>query len=129
MTDAKSEWARCRPWIVKAVKYTAGMYEIGDVEKAIEDGTMIFIPGKYSAVVLEVASYPNGKALNVFLGGGENGKAIDEYLTKMDACIVALAKSSDCRWITHYTRASGERIGERIGYRKQWTVMIKEVGA
>lgn len=127
MTKAQEEWARCRAWIEGALEFTAGLYDIEDIEKAISEGRMIFIPGVHCAVVVEVCIYPNGKALNVFAGGGERGSCIDEYMERMDPCVVALAKSFDCRWVTHFTRASGERLGKRLGYRKQWSVLMKDV--
>ena len=127
MTEAQEQWKRCKPWIEQALEYTNGMYDIEDIEKAIEDGTMVFVPGEHSALILEIVSFPRGNSLNVFLGGGEKGNAMREYIEKMDACVIAFARAYSCRWITHYTRKSGERIGEKLGYRKQWAVMIKDV--
>lgn len=88
---------------------------------------MIFVPGKHCAVVLEISIFPNGKALNVFGGGGEGGKALKEYMKGMDKFISDFAKNADCRWVLHHCRPSGEKIGKRLGYRHLWSVMIKDV--
>ncbi len=129
MTEAQEQWARCKPWIEDALKYAGGMYDIEDVEKEIADGTMIFLPCDHSAYIFEFINYPRGKALNVFAGGGEKGKTLREYMTRIDPYFVALAKAQGCRWVTHFTRLSGERIGKSLGYRKQTTFMVKEISA
>lgn len=121
------QWARCKAWIEEALEYANDMYQIEDVERSISDGSMIFIPGLHSAVVLEVNIYSGGKALNVFAGGGEVGYTLQEYIDRMDDCVVALAKALDCRWVMHHARPSGEKIGKRLGYKKLCTIMIKEI--
>lgn len=126
MTDAQAEWARCRDWIISALPYNGGTHTIEDIEKEITAGTMIFVPGKHCAVVLEISTFPQGKALNVFGGGGESGAALKEYLSSMDRFICDFAKNAGCRWIMHYCRPSGEKIGKRLGYRKLWSVMLKD---
>lgn len=128
MTDIHSEWARCREWIAEALPYCGGLYEIEDIEKAVGDGSMIFLPGTHCAVVLEICHYPNGKSLNVFAGGGEKGgKTLREYSDHMDPFIAGFAKKADCRWVMHHCRPSGERVGKKLGYRHLWSVMVKEV--
>lgn len=127
MTNAQAEWARCRSWIEAALKFSAGMYEIEDVETSIADGSMVFIPGEYSAVVLEIVIFPKGKMLSVFLGGGERGQAIEECSGKMDACITAYAKANECKWVKFLCRPGVEHYATKLGYRKQWSVMIKDV--
>jgi hypothetical protein len=127
VSEAQEQWQRCKPWIEEALEYTNGMYDIEDIERAISDGTMMLMPGEHSALVLEIITYPNGKALNVFAGGGEPGKTMREYVERLDACVIALAKTFDCRWVMHHTRRSGERIGERLGYKKLCAVMVKEI--
>lgn len=127
MTPAQVDWARCRDWIVSAIPYNGGTHTIEDIEAAIAKGEMIFVPGKHCAVVLEISTFPQGKALNVFGGGGESGEALKEYLGRMDEFISNFAKSAGCRWVMHYCRPSGEKIGKRLGYRKLWSVMVKDI--
>lgn len=107
--------------------YNGGTYAIEDIEAAIDKGEMVFVPGNHCAVVLEISTFPQGKALNVFGGGGETGEALKEYMSAMDKFIGDFAKNAGCRWIMHYCRPSGEKIGKRLGYRKLWSVMLKEV--
>jgi len=127
MTEAQEQWKRCKPWIEQALEYTNGMYDIEDIEASLAEQTMVFMPGENSALVLDIGQTPKGKVLNVFLGGGEKGKTLREYIERMDASVVAFARANNCRWITHHTRLSGERIGKMLGYRKLCAVMIKDV--
>jgi hypothetical protein len=128
LTPLQVEWARCRPWIESALPYAGGTHDIEDIEKAIAAGSMIFLPGKHCAVVLEVVIHPNFKTLNVFAGGGEKGgKTVREYCDEMDKFIVHIAREMGCKWVSHFCRPGGERVGKKIGYRKLSTVMIKEI--
>lgn len=127
MTEAQDHWKRCKPWIESALPYTGGTYTIEDIESAIAAGEMIFMPGEHCAVILEIVRYPNAKWLNVFLGGGEPGEAMGEYFERIEDSIVAFAKAAECSKIMHMTRPSGERVGKKLGYCKQWTVMVKDV--
>lgn len=103
------------------------MYGIEDVEAAIANGSMVFIPGEHSAVVLEIVAFPKGKMLNVFLGGGERGEAVEECSGKMDASITAYAKANECKWVKFLCRPGVEHYAKKLGYHKQWSVMIKDV--
>lgn len=128
MTPAQGEWARCRSWIASALPYTGGTHNIEDIERSISDGSLIFIPGHNMAVVLQIAAHPNFKELIVFLGGGEHGgKTLREYRERMDPFLVDFAKAADCKRLTHFCRDGSIPLGERLGYRKLCTVMIKEV--
>jgi hypothetical protein len=128
VTPLQVEWARCREWIVAALPYTGGFYDIEDIERAIANGTMIFLPGKYCALILEICSYPNFKVLNVFLGGGSGGgKTLKEYCDHMDPFIMDFARNADCKKVMHHCRPSGERVGKKLGYNHLWSVMVKDV--
>lgn len=128
MTPLQAEWARCKDWIAAALPYCGGFYEIEDIERAIADGRMIFLPGQHCALVLEICTYPNGKALNVFARGGEKGgKTVREYSEKMDPFIEAFARNADCKWVMHHCRPGGERVGRGLGYRRLWSVIVKEI--
>lgn len=128
LTQAQEDWARCRDWIASALPYTGGTHDIEDVARSVSDGSMIFVPGRDMAVVLEVAVYPNFKALNVFAGGGEKrGVAMKEYCDRIDPYLCFLAAELGCKEIRHYCRPGSERIGERLGYRKLCAVMVKDV--
>ena len=121
------DWARCRSWIENALTL-CGMYDIEDVERAIEEGRMHFWPGEHCAAVTEIILYPNGKALNVFAGGGEtDGGALAELTQKMEPAFLAWARTNDCRWILGFGRKGWERVCAKMGYRHLWSVMAKDV--
>lgn len=124
--SAAAEWARCRNWIETALT-DSGLYEIGDIEQAIEEGRMHFWPGRHCAAVTEIMLYPNGKALNVFAGGGETGAALAELTEGMEPAFLDWARANDCRWILGFGRKGWERICAPMGYRRLWSVMAKEV--
>lgn len=126
MTEAQEQWARCRPWLKDAVE-KCGLYSIEDIEREIEAGQMQFWPGKHCAAVTEFITYPKGKVLNVFAGGGVKGKALKE-LREMEKSFVIWAKASECKWIFGYGRHEAWKpICTNMGYRHMWTVMTKGV--
>lgn len=127
MTDAQSEWSRCKQWIADGLAFAGGLYDIEDIERKIETAEMIFLPAKHCAVVLEFLFYPNAKVLNVFSGGGETGEALKEYAEIVDPFIADFAKQHSCKLVMHHCRRSGERVGRSLGYKHQWSIMTKEI--
>jgi hypothetical protein len=122
------EWARCRAWIASALPYCGGTHTIADIEAGIEDGTMVFFPGEHCALVLVIEQSPRMKDLVVFLGGGErNGKTVKEYRERLDPELIRFGKLLSCDRIKHYCRDGGVRVGERLGYQKLCTVMVKDI--
>lgn len=127
MTPAE-EWARCKGWIASALPYGGNAYNIEDIEAAIASGAMVFLPGKHCAVVLEVATFPNYKILDVFLGGGEKGgKAMHEYCTAIEPYLDFFAKQTGCKKIRHFCRPGSERLAAKLGYEKLCSVVVREV--
>lgn len=124
---AQEHWARCRDWIASALPYGGNTHTIEDIEQAISDGTLIFIPGHDMAVVLQIVAHPNFKELIVFLGGGTSLKAMKEYREQMDPFLVDFARAAECKQIKHFCRLGSERVGERLGYRKLCAVMVKDL--
>ena len=127
MTPLQGEWGRCRDWIQAAVEPT-GLYFIGDVERAIAQGSMHFWPGKHCAAVTEFVIYPNCKALNVFAGGGTKGKALKELTSEMEPAFLRWAKASDCKKIIGFgINPAWMPVCEAMGYGHLWTVMAKDI--
>lgn len=127
MTPLQSDWARCRDWIRAAVEPT-GLYQIEDVEKAVEAGQMHFWPGRDCAAVTEFAIYPNCKVLNIFAGGGDKGQALRELTRELEPSLVRWARASGCRKVMAFGVKPGwAPVGEKLGYRHIWTVMTKDV--
>lgn len=127
MTPAQQEWTRCREWIRAAVEPT-GLYEIGDVERAIAQGRMHFWPGRHCAAVTEFIFYPDCKALNIFAGGGTRGKALKELGGELEPALERWARACGCKKIIAFGIKPGwAPVGAALGYRHLWTVMTKDV--
>lgn len=121
------EWLRCKQWIADGLEFAGGLYDIEDIQRKIEAGEMIFLPAEHCAVVLEILFYPNAKVLNVFSGGGDPGHAVQEYAETVDPFLADFAKQHGCKFVMHHCRKSGERVGRALGYKNQWSIMLKEV--
>lgn len=127
MTDAQSEWARVRPWLVPLFE-ASDLYDIEYVERAIERGDMHFWAGKNCVLVTEFTTFPKCRTLNVFAGAGDRGKCLREMTREIEPVLVAFAKANGC------TKIRGEGLDEtwrpvteRMGYRHHTTVMIKDL--
>ena len=105
----EQEWARCKPYIEKAVKYQ-DYYTIDDIEDKIRTGIFHLWPGKRSAYITEFVLYPQVKALNLLFCGG-NYKELEEMLPSIEA----FAKAAGIK------RLYG-------GGRKGWIRKIKHLG-
>lgn len=88
---------------------------------------MVFWPGQHGAAVTEFITYPNGKALNVFAGGGDSNASLQEFIETFEPSLVTWAKATDCRWIIGYGRPGWERVLKARGYSTIWSVMKKEM--
>lgn len=98
------------------------------IEEGIASGRMVFWPGKFGAVITEILEYPRGRALNVFGGGGDAHKALEEFTQVFDPMLIQCARANGCRWITVTGRDGWQRVGKTLGYVPAWTVIAKEVG-
>jgi len=105
----EQEWARCKPFIEKAVKYQDS-YTIDDIEDKIRSGIFHLWPGKRSAYITEFVLYPQVKALNLLFCGG-NYKELEQMLPSIEA----FAKAAGIK------RLYG-------GGRKGWIRKIKHLG-
>lgn len=120
------DWERCRSWLKTAIDRT-GFYDISDVERGINEGHYTFWPGDNAAAITEIITYPNGKALNVFAGGGDNHASLAEFMQVFEPALVKWAEVNSCRWIMGYGRPGWEKPCGYAGYKKVWTVMTKEL--
>ena len=105
----EQEWARCKPFIEKAVKYQDS-YTINDIEDKIRSGIFHLWPGKRSAYITEFVLYPQVKALNLLFCGGDY-----KELEQMVPAIESFAKAAGIK------RLYG-------GGRKGWIRKIKHLG-
>ena len=81
----EQEWARCKPFIEKAVKYQDS-YTIDDIEDKIRSGIFHLWPGKRSAYITEFVLYPQVKALNLLFCGGDY-KELEQMLPSIDCLL------------------------------------------
>ena len=123
MGCAEQEWARCKHWIEASLKYCYGTHTLADVADGIASGQFQFWPSERCAVITEILEYPQAKALNFFLVGGD-GK---ELVERMEPMIVAWAKSIGCTRVAQVGRKGWSRVLEPKGYRPVLTMMIKEI--
>lgn len=126
MTEAQQEWERVRPWIEAALA-TNEFFTIEYVEDAIARGEMTLWPGKNGAAVTEFATFPKGKALNIFAVGGVNAEALEELLDVVEPCLETWARVANCKWIMGHGRPGWQRVGNSLGFKPLWNVMLKDI--
>lgn len=102
-------------------------YDIEDVEARVEAGEFTFWPGKNAAAITEFITYPNGKALNVFAGGGESNACLVEFLEEFEPAMCEWAKANECRWVLGFGRPGWEPLLKPHGYSVMWHVLAKEI--
>jgi hypothetical protein len=117
------EWSRCRGWIEAALPYAGGTHTIEDIKAAIDAGHMLLLAGERSAFVIEVITYPQMKALHIFLAGGDLTE-----LKSADAQMDDLARLNGCSRITLAGRRGFIRALNDLGYTERWFVLAKEIG-
>lgn len=66
-----NELTRCRAWIEAALKYTDGTHSFDDIAAGCFVGRFTLLPKQNSCAVLEIQAFPQKRALNVFLVGGD----------------------------------------------------------
>lgn len=123
MTDAKTEWARCRHWIEAALEYTDGTHAIEDIEAGIAAGTMQFWPGERCAAITECQEFPRKKVLCISFGGGDKNE-----LVAMEPSWKSWAKHLGCSELVIVGRRGWERVFEPLGWKKGPSVITTQVG-
>lgn len=78
----------CREYIEAALAYAGGSHSFDDVAAMVADGRAQLWPAPDSAVVTEIIDYPNYRALNFWLAGGNL-----EELRRMEPGILEWAKT------------------------------------
>ena len=76
------EWERCKPWLVKAMKYQ-DTYTIDDIEDKIRNGIALLWPGKKSAMVTEIIPFPQMLSMNILVFAG-NFKEFEEMFKHIE---------------------------------------------
>jgi hypothetical protein len=123
VADDRSEWIRCKPWIEAALEHCRGTHTMQDIEDGIEDGTYRFFSSPNSAVVARLIDYPQKKALNYFLVGGN----LEELKTHVEPYVTAWAKQQGVTIVTLVGRDGWIRTLAPLGFVKGWSLAYKEI--
>lgn len=113
------QWQRCRPWIEAALD-TCVTHGIEDIEAGIVSGLYQFWPGKRCAIVTEIATFPKGRVLNIWLLGGDL-----KELMQMRPHVEAWGKAQGCKWADGFGRPGWGRVLGKHGYRAVGTSYSK----
>jgi len=117
-------WSQVAPLIEKALDET---YSIKDILYGIStDRMQLFISWNNnkveSAVVTEIAQYPQAKILRYFLAGGTN---LDNWLERIQETIEKFAKRNKC---THLEVAGRKGWVRKLkGFKMKVTILSKEI--
>jgi hypothetical protein len=122
--DVEFIWSQVAPLLEKALDET---YNIEDILYGLANDRMqLFISWNNnkveSAVVTEIARYPNSKVLRYFLAGGTN---LDNWLEQIQIVIEKFAKKQNC---THLEVAGRKGWVRKLkGFRVKAYLLNKEI--
>jgi len=117
------DFERCSKWLEAALEYSAGTHTIEDIAAGIKSGAFQFWPAPNAAVITEIIVYPQLKALNFFLAGGD----LDE-LKAMRPYIELWGKRNGCTRVNLAGRKGWQKTFLRDeGYEPKWFVLSKEL--
>ena len=122
--DVEFIWSQIKPLLEKALDET---YTIDDIYKGlIEDRMQLFISWNdervESAVVTEIAQYPQSKVLRYFLAGGVN---LENWLERIQKVIEKFARKENC---THLEVAGRKGWVRKLkGFRVKAYLLNKEI--
>lgn len=123
MSEDRSQWIRCRPWIEAALPYARGTFTIEDIEDGIERGRFVFWAGEKSAVITEILNYPRKRVLHYFLIGGD----LAELQDFMEPRITAWGKMNGCSGASGAGRPGLERVFAKSGFEPAWRIIYKDI--
>lgn len=117
------EFKRLEHHIEEALKYSQGTHELVDVLNQIAKGELQLWPGKDTAVITQVITFPRKKTLHVFLAGGNQ-----KELKELDPFVVEWAKNQGCSALTFTGRMGWAKSKMRdIGFETTHVMMSKEI--
>ena len=116
-------WRRCQAHIEAALAQAGGTHGIDDVARLIGAGRAHFWPGERCAVVTEFYDFPQLKACNLWLLGGDLSE-----LMRMRPAIEAWARAQGCaRILGGGPRRGWRRLLAPHGYRPGWILYCKDL--
>jgi hypothetical protein len=119
----RQEAEKARPFIEAALEYSGGTHTFGDVVGALVSGEMQLWATDSAAVVTELQMFPQYRACNFFLAGGDMNQ-----LAHFQRVIGEWAKAQGCQRLTITGRRGWERTFLKDeGYTPKWTTFSKEL--
>jgi hypothetical protein len=76
-TSLQNEWDRCSKWLQDALDVSGNLATLDQVKALVDKSRAKFWFGKECAFVTEIVQFPNKRALNIWLAGGD----LQELLT------------------------------------------------
>lgn len=120
--DLREEFERCKGWLSAALEYSNGTHDIDDIWDGVEAGRFQLWPGKNSAVITEVYTYPKKRVFHIFLAGGD----LSELLDIWDS-IEIYAKVIGCSSLSVSGRKGWIKVLESRGAKHLCSTVIKEL--
>lgn len=105
-----SQWARFRPLFAEAMR--EGFWTVEDLEQKIAHKRAFFFPGKESAIVTEVSTYPGGEQVMQALWAVGS----TEEIVAMTPGVEAVARMMGCTSVLIEGRAAWQKVLAPLGY-------------
>jgi hypothetical protein len=116
-------WSRVRPFILPSIAELNGTHTEDDVLVMLLAGKAKLWAGEKCAVVTEFVTYPQLKALNIWMVGGD----LQEILNMEDEQIIPFAKENGCTRLTGGGRKGWSKIGPRTDWNMGGVFMYKDL--
>jgi hypothetical protein len=110
------EFERCQHWIEKSLEYQ-DFYTIEDIKDKIKHGMFHIWAGKRSALITELVTFPQAKALNLLFCGGDYTE-----LEEMLPSIELFAKKLGCKRLYGGGRKGWLRKIKHLGFKEEYMV-------
>ncbi|MEW5685779.1 MAG: hypothetical protein AB1942_12750 [Pseudomonadota bacterium] len=118
-----TDWARCAPWLDRALAHAGRTHGLADVVGMIGRGEAQFWPGEAAAMVTVVEEDPGERRLLIWLAGGD----LDELVRRLRPAAEAWARARGCRRVLVIGRAGWERALAPEGYAPLARIIAKEL--
>jgi|TARA_A200000159_G_scaffold35968_1_gene32424 hypothetical protein len=114
--DWELQWDYCKQFIEPALKHQDS-YTIDDIEDKIRHGFFHLWPGKESAFITEIVTYPQHKVMNLLFCGGKY-----EELEAILASIETFAKAIGIKRLYGGGRKGWLRKIEHLGFEREYMI-------
>ena len=111
---------RCRPWLEPALE--GGFFSWSDVQSLMLSGSLLLWEGRKSAILTEDVTYPQHKAVQVWLAGGD----MDEIIA-MTPGLEAAARMRGCDRVLIEGREGWQKALSALDYKPFSFTVVKEL--